>query len=182
MQAPPPGCDRTVSFPAIIITCLCFLLIVVACRGEGSRDGTDSPRAESSLLVVPFETQGDSGGNWFGVGLAADVERLLSNEAAVAIHPWNSVLMSKHSGRASMSSDTTLLQLGREADVVLVLGGSLRRHGTRSELFLHLLRVSDGLTLWSGTYWREAAAMSSFPSEIAVEVTDAVRHAPPLRR
>jgi TolB-like protein len=167
----------------MILTLPVFLCLDLTegCTAGGSQDGHAALAADSTLLVVPFETLGDSGGGWFGVGLAADVERLLSTGAAVTIYPWKADLYANASRGTSLSNDTTLLYLGRTARVSLVLGGSLKREGVRSELSLRLLRVSDGTNLWSGTYWREAASLPSFPGEIALEVANALRHAPPQR-
>ena len=153
---------------------------VVACQGS-SQAGVDSANSstdESRVVVLPFVTIGDSGGRYFGVGLATEVERSLVEDHHLVIVPSPARLP----GPTGLSrNDSSLAALGDSVRASHVLTGTIKREGPRTEIVVRLVRTRDSLALWSGTYWRETAKLHVLPAELTADVVDALRRAPPLK-
>ena len=164
----------------ISLACLIVGLPTVACQDVRQTDVDSTAVLDSSsrIAVLPFETSGDSGGRFFGVGLATEVERSLVTEHNLTIVP----LSPDADGSAIVqTNDSSLAVLGERLGASHVLTGSIRRRGPRTEIALRLVRTRDSLALWSGTYWRETSALQLLPADLTADVVDALRRAPRVR-
>ena len=129
----------------------------------------------SRIAVLPFATSGDSGGRYFGVGLATEVERSLAKQQHLVIVPSN---LDGGAAPNFQTNDSSLAVLGDRLGASHVLSGSIRRQGPRTEIVLRLVRTRDTLALWSGTYWRETSALHVLPADLTADVVEALRRAP----
>jgi TolB-like protein len=59
--------------------------------------------------------------------------------------------------------------------VTYTLGGTVGRSDHRSEIGMRLVRVSDGLEVWSSTFWRDRRDLESLPGELATAVSEVLR-------
>jgi tetratricopeptide (TPR) repeat protein len=66
-------------------------------------------------------------------------------------------------------------QVGKELNAAYVLGGSLRRAGTRLRVNANLVETTTGLTIWAKRYDRELADVFEVQDEIARSIAEALR-------
>lgn len=165
--------------PVLLTAAVCL----GSCRDPDTKTGTSSTGTDSvRVTVVPFETIGDSGGQYFGVGLASEVERSLQSEPGVIVYHWSQTPPGKAASRNHVAlEDTALARLGAGLGATHVLAGTIRRDGSRTAIAVKLVRVRDVLALWSGTYWRETAQLQPLPSELTTDVAAALKSSPKLR-
>ena len=69
----------------------------------------------------------------------------------------------------------TAQQVGRELNAAFVLGGSLRRAGTRLRINTQLMDAKTDFPLWSERYDREMADVFEVQDEIARKIAEALR-------
>jgi len=69
----------------------------------------------------------------------------LSNVKQIMVRPTSAIL--KYGG-----ADQDLLAAGREQEVDAVIEGKVQRAGDQIRLTIQLVRVSDGASLWAGTF------------------------------
>jgi TolB-like protein len=167
-----------------VLAILTSTVFATACRERAGPPDSGLATPDSvRIAVLPFATVGDSGGRYFGLGLAAEVERMLDSVEHVTVQPWNQEQNSvTWKDVPSSDDDSGLARLGHRLGVTHVLGGSVRRDGARTGMALKLIRVRDGLALWSGMYWRETSGLHVLPEDLTADVAEALRTAPKVKR
>ena len=142
-------------------------------RGAGPAlpaDGTPT------ILVAPFSVSNTTTEPWSGTGLAEEIRIALGANSSVAIRRATPTV---GGATAPTSSDAASVRqvaaTARSVGADYVLTGIVGRNGRNSEIALRLVRAADATTAWTGTFWRSPTDLSSWASELAAAVTEAVR-------
>lgn len=102
--------------------------------------------AIKSIAVLPFRKLTPSDGDdYLGVGIADTLINRLSQLRELQVRPISSVLPYTASSHDALSA-------GRDQKVEAVIEGTVQHIGQQLRVGVRLLRVSDGLVLWSETY------------------------------
>ncbi|ADW71044.1 transcriptional regulator, CadC (plasmid) [Granulicella tundricola MP5ACTX9] len=121
-----------------------------------------------TLAVLPFSSDSSSTGSapngFILLGMTDSITSRL--EANLVVRPTSSVL------RYSTTAPVSPVVAGREQEVDAVLTGQVNESGGSTQLRLHLIRVSDGLTLWQDSF----RAASSDLKGLEQEAGDAASH------
>lgn len=120
---------------------LALLLLAVAGLYIWQQRGTDPEPA--SIAVLPFRSLG-TGDTYFAQGIGEEILGQL------ALEPHFRVAGSSSSSQFGENPDLT--EVARRLHVDYVLEGSVRRQGDQVRVNAGLVRSSDGIRLWSGTY------------------------------
>ncbi len=112
-----------------------------------------------SIAVLPFDASGAAGqDDYLGVGLTDAVISRLDRLSQLVVRPIGAV--------RSFGSSPDPVAVGRQLNVQAVLQGSIHRAGDRTQVAVHLRRVSDGDVLWSESF--------DEPSSSDFEIEDAI--------
>jgi len=125
---------------------------------------------ENSLAVLPLKlldlTQGDSGPDYLGTGLADALITRLSAVRNFAVRPTSSVLRYR--------GDADPLRAGRELGVTYVLDGRIRRSSERIRITIQLLNVKDETTAWAGQFDEQFTDVLNLEDTISAHVAEAI--------
>jgi TolB-like protein/Flp pilus assembly protein TadD/tRNA A-37 threonylcarbamoyl transferase component Bud32 len=125
---------------------------------------------ENSLAVLPLKlldiTQGDSGPDYLGTGLADALITRLSSVRNFAVRPTSSVLRYR--------GDADPLRAGRELGVTYVLDGRIRRSSERIRITIQLLNVKDETTAWAGQFDEQFTDVLNLEDTISAHVAEAI--------
>jgi TolB-like protein/Flp pilus assembly protein TadD len=139
-----------------------------ATDGGDSRGGADK-QAEKSIAVLYFENlSGVKEDEYFRDGITEDIITELSKIKGLKIFPRPTVL-------AYRDKPVTPQQVGRELSTAYVLGGSLRRAGSRLRINAQLMDARTDFPLWSERYDREMKDIFDVQDEIARKIAEALR-------
>ena len=120
------------------------------------------------LAVLPFRSllpaQRDDA---FVMGMAETLIARLSNSPEIAVRPQSLA-------RRYDTLERGPLAAGREMGADIVLDGALQRHGARLRVTARLLRVRDGVALWSGRFDVEFTSVFDVQDAISGRVADAL--------
>ena len=137
-------------------------------------DGAD-PRsgptrvADASIAVLYFENlSGLKEDEYFRDGITEDIITELSKIKGMKIFPRPTVVTYR-------DKSVTPQQVGRELNAAYVLGGSLRRAGTRLRINAQLVGTRTDFPLWSERYDREMRDVFEVQDEIARKIAEALR-------
>jgi TolB-like protein/cytochrome c-type biogenesis protein CcmH/NrfG len=127
------------------------------------------PQPERSVAVLYFENlSGAKDDEYFRDGMTEDIITELANIAEIRVFPRHSVL-------GYRDKPASPAQVGSELKAAYVLGGSLRRAGTRLRVNANLVQSSTGMTVWAKRYDRELQDVFEVQDEIARSIADALR-------
>ena len=128
-----------------------------------------APQPERSVAVLYFENlSGAKDDEYFRDGMTEDIITELANIAEIRVFPRHSVL-------GYRDKPTSPAQVGSELKAAYVLGGSLRRAGTRLRVNANLVQSSTGMTVWAKRYDRELQDVFEVQDEIARSIAEALR-------
>jgi len=134
-----------------------------------SRAGAAPKQAEKSIAVLYFENlSGVKEDEYFRDGITEDIITELSKIKGLKIFPRPTVL-------AYRDKSVTPQQVGRELSTAYVLGGSLRRAGSRLRINAQLMDARTDFPLWSERYDRELKDVFEVQDEIARKIAEALR-------
>ena len=125
----------------VLIAVLIVLLLGVA--GYFIWEQRNKGPEPASIAVLPFRNLG-SGDRYFAEGIGEEILGQLAGE------PHFRVAGSSSSAQFGENPDVN--EVARRLDVEYVLEGSVRRQGDRVRVNAGLVRGSDGIRLWSGSY------------------------------
>ena len=126
----------------------------------------DEPK---TIAVLPFENRsGGSEGDYISDGLTDEVIRNLSVIEGLEVR-------SRTSAFALKSKPRNVRDVGRQLRASYVLDGSVAQSGESLRISVHLDRVRDELTLWSGKYDREAHDIFTIQDEISRSIVNQLR-------
>jgi non-specific serine/threonine protein kinase len=135
--------------------------------GDG-RTGT-SKAAGASIAVLYFENlSGVKEDEYFRDGITEDIITELSKIKGLKIFPRSTVL-------GYRDKPSTPQQVGRELNAAYVLGGSLRRAGSRLRINTQLMDAHTDFPVWSERYDRELQDIFEVQDEIARKIAEALR-------
>jgi non-specific serine/threonine protein kinase len=134
-----------------------------------SRHGVSAKPAEKSVAVLYVENlSGSKEDEYFRDGITEDIITELSKIKTLRIFPRPTVLPYR-------DKSVTAQQVGRELNAAFVLGGSLRRAGTRIRINAQLMDAKTDFPVWSERYDREMKDIFEVQDEIARKLADALR-------
>ncbi len=124
---------------------------------------------EKSVVVLYFENlSGAKEDEYFRDGMTEDVITELSKVKELRVFPRAAVV-------AYRDKSVTGPQVGQELGAQYVLGGSLRRAGTRLRITAQLVEARTGTAVWAERYDRELSDVFAVQDEIARNITQALR-------
>jgi serine/threonine protein kinase/Tfp pilus assembly protein PilF len=140
-----------------------------AASAGDSRPAVPAKQAEMSIAVLYFENLGAmKEDEYFRDGITEDIITELSKIKGLKIFPRANVL-------GYRDKTVTPQQVGRELNAAYVLGGSLRRAGSRLRINAQLMDARTDFPLWSERYDREMQDIFEVQDEIARKITEALR-------
>jgi non-specific serine/threonine protein kinase len=140
-------------------------------RAAGRPDGPaePSPQTENSVAVLFFENlSGGKEDEYLRDGITEDIITELSKIKGLRVTPRPTVLVYR-------DQSVTARQVGRDLRTAYVLGGSLRRAGTRLRINAQLVDTRTDYPLWSERYDREMQDVFEVQDEIARKIAEALR-------
>lgn len=164
-----PGWRRALGWPAVasVLTGL-IVLTTLLLRAPGPAN-TVASDARVRLVVLPFENlTGDDGETYFVAGLTEELITQLGQFAPERL----AVVARTSAMRFEGVSD--LSQVARELNVDYALEGSVRRQDERIRVSARLVRTSDGMQTWAGSFDRERNRMLDLHQELSQRMAAAL--------
>jgi len=140
-----------------------LLLALALAWGARQHRGAPALAVSPSIAVLPFTTLSDDRrDDYFAEGLATEMHSALAGVRGIKVAAWLPP--------EAIDRKLDMQALGRKLGVATVLDATVRREGQRFRISARLSDTGNGVTLWSRTYERDAAAIFDTQSEIASEV------------
>ena len=140
-----------------------------AAHPAGASPGGGTKAAERSIAVLFFENlSGVKEDEYFRDGITEDIITELSKIKGLNTFSRQTVL-------AFRDRVATPAQIGQQTGAAYVLGGSLRRAGTRLRINAQLVDTRTDFPLWSERYDREMEDVFEVQDEIARKIAEALR-------
>ena len=140
-----------------------------AAHPSGDSPSAGTKAAERSVAVLFFENlSGVKEDEYFRDGITEDIITELSKIKSLNTFSRQTVL-------AFRDKPVTPVQIGQQIGAAFVLGGSLRRSGTRLRINAQLVDTRTDFPLWSERYDREMADVFEVQDEIARKIAEALR-------
>jgi non-specific serine/threonine protein kinase len=134
-----------------------------------SRPGASAKPTEKSIAVLYFENlSGVKEDEYFRDGITEDIITELLKIKTLKVFPRPTILPYRDKA-------VTAQQVGRDLNAAFVLGGSLRRAGTRLRINTQLMDAKTDFPVWSERYDREMADVFEVQDEIARKIAEALR-------
>ncbi len=134
-----------------------------------SRPGAPAKPTEKSVAVLYFENlSGVKEDEYFRDGITEDIITELLKIKTLKVFPRPTILPYRDKA-------VTAQQVGRDLSAAFVLGGSLRRAGTRLRINTQLMDAKTDFPVWSERYDREMADVFEVQDEIARKIAEALR-------
>ncbi len=122
-----------------------------------------------SLAILPFATIGDKSDDiYLGMGISDAITTKLGNTRKIVVRPTSAMLRYVGSARDPEAA-------GREQKVDAVLDGRIQREGDRLRLTLQLVRVSDGVQMWGGTFDEKYTNVFAVEDAVSEQVARSIR-------
>jgi DNA-binding winged helix-turn-helix (wHTH) protein/TolB-like protein/Tfp pilus assembly protein PilF len=132
---------------------------------SGRAKRAESAAAPRVIAVLPFKPlASDARDESLELGMADTLITKLGALRAVTVRPLSAV-------RRYSSLEQDPVAAGRELGVEAVLDGSIQHAGDRIRVTVRLMRVADGVSLWTGTYDKELADIFAVQDIISEQVT-----------
>jgi TolB-like protein len=128
----------------------------------------DSAEPITSIAVLPFQPLArDNRDESLEMGMADTLIARLSGIPDIFVRPMSSV-------RKYADLKLDVLAAGRELGVESVLEGSLQRQANRVRVTVRLLNVSNGASLWAGTFDEEMTDIFALQDAISEQMAQAL--------
>lgn len=125
--------------------------------------------AERSIAVMPFTNLShDRDNTYFSDGLAETTLDMLTQVKGLKV-------IARDSSFAFRGGESTPAEIGRKLGAAHLLEGSVQQAGNLLRVTAHLVRVRDGIRLWSRKFDRSRDDVFSIQDEIALEVVKAMK-------
>ena len=135
----------------------------------GDTPAAGTKAAERSVAVLFFENlSGDADDEYFRDGITEDIITELSKIRGLRIFSRPTVL-------AFRDKPVTPAHIGQQLGAAFVLGGSVRRAGSRLRINAQLVDTHTDFPLWSERYDREMQDVFEVQDEIARKIAEALR-------
>ena len=138
-------------------------------REATERSAAASPASAVTIAVLPFENlSGDPAQEFFSDGITEEIGTVLARVPALRMVGRGSAFQFKQQNR-------DLRAIGRSLDAAYLIEGSVRRSGDRVRVTAQLVKVEDGLALWTDAYDRELKDLLATQEDIAQAIAGALR-------
>ena len=125
--------------------------------------------AGKSVAVLPFENMStDPENEYFSDGITDDIIAQLSKVSALKV-------ISRTSSMQYKKTTKKITAIADELGVGAVLEGSVRRAGQRVRIVVHLVEPKTEKHLWGDTFDRQLADIFEVQSEVAQQITGALK-------
>jgi DNA-binding winged helix-turn-helix (wHTH) protein/TolB-like protein/Tfp pilus assembly protein PilF len=122
-----------------------------------------------SLAVLPFDTLGiRTGDEYLGLEMADALIAKLGSTTKIAMRPTRTIQKYQN-----LSQDPRVV--GREQSVDAVLDGRIQRAGDRVRVTAELIRIADGMQLWSDTFDEEFTNLFAVEDAVSARVASSIR-------
>lgn len=122
-----------------------------------------------SIAVLPFEDLSDGAGDYLAAGLSDEILSALSRIRDVRV-------ISRDSVRRSVThTPRSMRQVHEQLGVDLVVEGSVQILRPRCRVSVRLVDVRHDASLWARTYDRDLSNMFEVQSDVALQITRALR-------
>lgn len=122
-----------------------------------------------SLAVLPLKSLSkDANDDYLGLPLADTIITRVSQIGGLTVRQTSAV-------RKFANQEVDSLDAARQLKVDSVLDGTVQRAGDRLRVNLNLLRVSDGSSLWSGSFASDFTDIFKMQDEVAQQVATQLR-------
>ncbi len=153
---------------ALILAGMVFLILIAGGYFFWTRHSvtkaTSTPGTIRSLAVLPFRPlSAESRDESLELGMADALITKLSNVKQVVVRPTSAILKYEN-------AEQDLLSAGREQAVDAVIEGKVQRLGDEVKLTVQLIRVSDGTSLWAGTFNDKFTSIFAMQDSISAQV------------
>jgi serine/threonine-protein kinase len=129
----------------------------------------DVSDAGKSVAVLPFENMStDPENEYFSDGITDDIIAQLSKVSALKV-------ISRTSSMQYKKTTKKITAIADELGVGAVLEGSVRRAGQRVRIVVHLVEPKTEKHLWGDTFDRQLADIFEVQSEVAQQITGALK-------
>ena len=129
----------------------------------------EAPSAEKSVAVLYFENlSGAKEDEYFRDGMTEDIITELTKISDLRVFPRPAVVEYR-------DKSVTAPQVGRELNAAYVLGGSIRRAGSRLRISAQLIETNTGHALWADRFDRETSDVFEVQDEMARSIAAALR-------
>jgi serine/threonine-protein kinase len=155
--------------PVALVAVLAAVYFSGALRHErGSGAGTTGDDGNTMIVVLPFENLGPPEEAYFADGITDAITARLAGLSGLGVISRQSAVQYRGSGKTSR-------QIGEELGVDYILEGTVQRERpgdshSRVRIIPQLIRCSDDIHLWAGTYDGEMTEVFSLQSQIAEQV------------
>ncbi|HJU91416.1 MAG TPA: tetratricopeptide repeat protein [Pyrinomonadaceae bacterium] len=154
-----------VAFGSVVLLAAVSVLIYLQLRNRPNLPASTSQ--VKSMAVLPFKTlDSRAEDQYLGLGLADALIMQLGSMREVSIRPLSAVR--KYDG---IEQDP--LAVGRALNVDAVLEGTVQHHEDQLRVTMRLLRVGDGVLLWSGTFDEKFTDIFTIQDSISQSVAQA---------
>jgi TolB-like protein/tRNA A-37 threonylcarbamoyl transferase component Bud32 len=162
------GMNRRLVYAIVALLAIAGIGLAVWRQRSGAvAGGEPHPKA---VAVLPFSNGGgDSADAYFADGMADELI------AALAKVPVLSVASRRSAFALKQRNDLDVQSIGRMLHVDAVLEGTVRRAGDRLRVTAQLTSTTDGLTLWSDSYERQAKDVFAVQDDITRSIVGALR-------
>jgi TolB-like protein/Tfp pilus assembly protein PilF len=131
------------------------------------------PQTVKTIAVLPFaDLSPGRDQEYLSDGISDTLINALNNIAGLRTSARTSVLRFK-------GSKDTPQEIGRKLNVEWILEGSVQVEKPRLRVLANLLRATDGTTVWTERYDRDAVDIFALEDEIALSVVKALQVKPP---
>ncbi len=136
---------------------------------SGRATAAGAVSAQKSVAVLYFENlSGAKEDEYFRDGMTEDITTELAKIKTLQVFPRAAVL-------AFRDKPVTAPEVGQQLDAAYVLGGSVRRAGSRLRITAQLVETRTGHTAWAERYDRQLEDVFEVQDEIARSITQALR-------
>lgn len=124
---------------------------------------------ENSIVCLPFENMSpDPDQEYFSDGLTEEIINAL-------VHVRSLKVIARTSSFAYKKKYEDIRKIGSELNVEHVLEGSVRKTGNRMRITAQLIRVADGIHIWSETYDSEMKDIFQIQDEISLAIVNKLK-------
>lgn len=134
-------------------------------KGETGSESTSKPESDKSIAVLPFTNMsGNVDQDYFSDGMTEELLNVLAKVPQLKVVARTSVFEFKGKGG-------DVREIGRKLGVGHIVEGSVRRDGEKVRVTAQLIRVSDGIHVWSEQYDRKLESVFALQDEIAGQIS-----------
>ncbi len=137
--------------------------LIALLRRTGPSTTSDEANRRSVAVLAFANMSTDLEDEFLGDGIAEEIINALAQHPGLRVAARTSAFSFK-------GKNEDLRTIGDRLNVANILEGSVRRAGSRLRIIIQLVRVADGMSLWSERFDREMADVFAIQDEIAATI------------